>query len=383
MGIFQGKRGLLAIGILVAVMPSGWSQIHIPLRSYYEDGTYQRIGIELAIGGSDEYYEYILDTGSDALMIKHGVDIGGATFVGTTGQASYGASGGDTFNFGTYIGTVQLKDKLGGVHSTTVEFGRADSGSSMPGTAPGGILGAGPSAHTYTNKDGTTQPETPTFNLFSILGQITVPEGLMGGFTIRLDGENSMLTIGISESYWDQVTNKVTMTAASSPVDFPNTGLPTYDDDQMSGTVIFTNAEGETFTRVTPFKIDSGAPDNFYVTHSEATYEELLERGFLVNASGGVANLMDGITVSVPEMDYEFVVGPEYATQVTVYEHNHPGTYPHFNTGINPYNAYEVTFLFDDGSGNGYVGFLPIPEPSSVMLVLLGIGTLLRRRRVG
>lgn len=376
------NRGWLVGAVsLFAALSSGWSQIYIPLRAYTQEGTSdQRIGIELAIGDSGQYYEYILDTGSDPLMVMNGVDIGNATDLYLTGEASYGASGSVKFDFHVYQADVHLRDRQGTVYTTNVQFGQAVAGSTMPGNAAGGILGAGPAAHVFENKHDPTKSETPSFNLYSILGQIAVPEGLMGGFTIRLDGANSMLTIGITESYWNTVS-KVPMQPGSPPANFPNTNLPTYDSDQISTQVTFTNLMGETFTTTTEFKIDSGAPDNFFITDTSEDYQELLDGGFLQSGTGDSSLLIEGVTVSIPSLDYEFVVSSLKATQVTVYESGASGTYPHYNTGINPYNEYEITYLFDDGTGQGYVGFLPVPEASSVMLVLFGLGTLCHRRR--
>lgn len=118
-------------------------------------------------------------------------------------------------------------------------------------------------------------------------------------------------------------------------------------------------------TETVPTKIDSGIPQAFYVPPNQGEFDYLEEEGFLTPASDESAQVLAGNLVGIVDTEYRYAVDPDLlATMVMVFESESSGTYPHFNTGINIYNSYEVTFLLDDGSGTGYVGLLPIPEPT-------------------
>lgn len=190
----------------------------------------------------------------------------------------------------------------------------------------------------------------------------------MYGFSIRVDGENSLLTIGISQEYWNSVPIKLSMRAPSSPTaPYPTTNAPTYESDQISSEVLFEGAGGTpaySSGSARTIKIDSGAPSGYFVTDSTAEYQEIQADGFLTSDE-----IVSGTAVSLPAITgYEYLASGAAPTETKVYEYGTSGTYPHFNTGINPFNAYEIVFLLD----GGYVGFLPIPEPKAAFLAVAG-----------
>lgn len=348
-------------------------QILIPLHIYEEDG-YQRVGIHLSLGNSDDYHLYLLDTGSQPLIVNSQIALGDSVPQNTSGTMIYGATGSDSYTFNTYPGTVKLRDIHDNVHSTTVQFGALTESEEIIGGGAGGILGAGPAAHLFHNTNPETKDETPTFNLFSILGQIEVDSNLMKGFTIRFNGDNSILTVGITQEYWLSVPEKIPMQPAASSPPYPNTGAPTWDGDQIAGEISFSN-DSETYTTGTaPIKIDSGAPEAFYVSDTQEEFDTLQEDGFLSSVSEGSAKILGGTLLGIVGTDYLYAVNSGTpASDVTVYEPGSSGTYAHFNTGINIFHYYEITFLLDDGTGTGYVGLRAIPEPSALVLASLAL----------
>lgn len=379
-------RFFLVCAMMAAFAPPVWSQIEIPLEVHYDDEGYQYVGVHLSLGNSGTYNLYLLDTGSQPLMVSQGIALGGAVSQNTSGTISYGATSSDAFSFDTYQGSVHFKDVNNATHSATVQFGVLTSSGGLPGGAPGGILGAGPAADNYTNTNPETSGSTPTFNLFSIIGQMEVDPSLRKGFTIRVDGANSLLTIGISHEYWNTVPLQLPMQTASSP-HYPHTNAPTYDQDQIASTVTFEGSGGSPAYVASParsIKIDSGAPTAFFIPDNEEELNTLQSDGFLT-PDGDKWSVSAGTLLSVDAiLGYEYFAdsGPT-STETEVYNPGSSGTYSHFNTGINPFNQYEITFLLDNGHGEGFVGFNPIPEPGTWTLLLLGGAFALWRRHHG
>lgn len=375
-------RFFLAAAMAAAFVPAGWSQspIQIPLEIFPDPDGNQRIGIQLSLGHSGEYNLYLLDTGSQPLIVKDGVARGGTVFQGTSGSISYGSQSSDSVSFDTYQGAVRLKDTNNVEYFADVQFGVQTTSAGLPGGAAGGILGAGPAVDAFTNTNPGTSGSTPSFNLFSIIGQIAVDPSLMYGYSIRVDGANSVLTIGISQEFWNAIPIKLTMRAPSSPTaPYPNTGATTYESDQIASTVTFEGAGGAPIyvadDPARPVKIDSGAPTGYFVTDSTAEYQEIQTDGFLTSDEvvAGTSISLDAIT------GYDYLAGASGPTETKVYEFGTSGTYPHFNTGINPFNQYEIVFLLE----GGYVGFIPIPEPNISFLTAAGALAFLWRGRRG
>lgn len=86
-------RFFLAAAMAAAVGPAGWAQspIQIPLEIDPDNDGNPRIGIELSLGHSGEFHSYMLDTGSQPLIVKQEIALGGAVSQGTSGTISYGS----------------------------------------------------------------------------------------------------------------------------------------------------------------------------------------------------------------------------------------------------------------------------------------------------
>lgn len=379
---------LLAAGMFSCFAVAGRTQVEIPLNVYYESGS-QRVGIDLMIGNSGVYTQFLLDTGSQPLIVNPGIDLGSAAQVpNQTSTVSYGANGSTSFDFDNYAGNVTLRDTQNNTYSSNVNFGSITSGGTAIGGSPGGILGAGPSVHKFSNSSGSGPS---SFNLFSIIGQIAPGGSLLNGYTIRVDGNNSVLKLGVSADDWNSLPSsaKVVLQPGSSEL-FPTTGATTYDEDQIEGTLKIEGNDGQlpyTSSSSLNIKLDSGAPSAFFVADSTHEFDDFLNGGYLddVNSEQTEGILVDNTEVSLGNVEgYSYLTGSGGGTtEVKVFAPGQTNTH-HFNTGIEIFNQYEITFLLD-GNGSdimgGYVGFNPIPEPASGTLLGMGLFAWMMARR--
>ncbi len=375
------------LGYLMAA-PCVQAQLEVPL---YYDASERRVGIYLGVGGSSQQI-FLFDTGSQPLILNSGTDSGTATNQNQTGQIDYGL--GD-FVFDSYSGDVQMMDAGGNTYGSAVNmnFGKSHEVGGM-NTGPGintgagyaGIMGAGPAGDIFNNSNGSTNGTTPTFNLFSLMGQQTLAPGLMPGFTVRIRSEtDATLTIGVSADAWNATPSKVAMNPAdpSLPQQYPD-GTPTHLNNQLNTTLTLTSEDGnDTYTSAgeVETRLDTGAQE-FLIREDGTTID--IPSSFQqissahVDPNNTIGLLADGSDGPSSDWGFSFVSTFTGTTEVDVSSDSDPS----LNAGLEPFLQYDITFLLDDGDGNGFIGFTAIPEPATGSLLLAaGFAWLLRRRQ--
>lgn len=360
------------------------AQVEVPL---YYDASERRLGIYLGVGGSSQQI-YIFDTGSQPLILNSGTDSGTATDQNLSSSITYGAG---TFDFDLYNGDVQIMDASGNTYgsASNIDFGKTQE-SGGQNTGPGvnggfaGVMGAGPAGDTFIASGSSTD-----FNLFSLMGQQTLGPDLMPGFSLQIRGANATLTIGITEDAWNATESKVAMNAAnpSLPQQYPD-GTATHLNNQINSTLMLTTEDGnDTYTAADAVgtRLDTGAPEfsidnggsKIDVPSSFLTPES--EPGeFLVDPGTELALSTIGTVGPSNAWDFGFTTTSSGTTETKLTDASSSS----MNAGLEPFLQYDITFLLDDGDGNGFVGFTTIPEPASGSLLLgAGLVWLLRRRQ--
>lgn len=388
---------LLATGGIVSGVVPAAAQIEIPL-TY--DPASLRVGIQASFetstpGVFTAPQHFLLDTGSPGFLVNEGVDIGASTSTNTQDLAEFGLSN-NTFNpFNEYTGTIGFLDKNAARHTVTANFGQAFSGmydgTNYPdggtvendpvtpgGDLANGILGASLHPSGYTGN----------VTLFSLLGQINVGPGLTPGFTIDLVSSSPMLTIGVTDAQIANFTHTVTLNANAAGDVFPTTGLPTYNQKQIS---VDFNIGGTDFKATTnpggnptaiPVTLDTGAPDSAIQTGDNVDFH-LTIPDTLPNENSDGDKIESGTAVIVTNEDgdtlYSFVTADSGAEEFKIESSSNDA---HFNSGIEPFLQNKVTFVLGNTAGSGYVGFTVIPEPTTGSLLLGSVaGYFLARRR--
>ncbi|WP_309382733.1 hypothetical protein [Cerasicoccus frondis] len=385
----------LSAGALATLITTHFlqAQVEVPLQLINVGDDVYRVGINLSFGaesGATEQRLFLFDTGSSPLIANENVDIGNSAFSGREGLASYGFNDDDKHPYKVYNGSVIIEDRQGATHTiSNVDFGQAYTTSTYPNggylTEPPfyGIIGASLTPSLY-------EWESNTYALYSALGQIAAGSGLKPGFTVDIASSKKSLYMGVSDQQianFDFVApmNHLVGTAASYNV-FPNTGYTTYSQNIIN-TRLAINGE-ELSTEAIPTAFDSGAPDVTLLTGPtdwpdlnipEVPSEYLTTEGEFEYITDGVP-----LVLGVFEGDGIINYDSEYAYHPTRTEVKTAEEDAHLNTGILPFFYYQMTFLLDDGTGQGYVGFTLVPEPEHYALGLgaLSLIVLAVRRRL-
>lgn len=362
-----------AHALLVGVLGifNATAQISVPLVVQEVEPGVQRIAVYLKIGDSSPQL-VLLDTGSDPLLFGSNVSLPSSTVsLGQNGVASYGITSSEQFPFATYRDAVSFTNANGHTLATApnLSFGRATSGN--PGDPFQAIMGAGPSIASFADTNGG-----PNFSLYSILAGVDYPAGTLPGFTIALlrNGSGGTLTIGIDPAKWAGVTMKYPMTPKSADqLNFPN--FPSYDGDQLTlvASVSSGSASPVTFNSGSPMlvKIDSGDPTVSIVLDS--TDYGSLGAAYLEHPSDPDSSLLAGTVISLdgPDTGFDLLISTLTESPLSGNAEivDPPASYIHVNTGIQPYNDYAITYVFDDGTGQGWVGFEPLEDSQPEVFV--------------
>ncbi|GHC10727.1 hypothetical protein [Cerasicoccus arenae] len=369
--------------ILLTVACTAEAQVEIPLVLHYDGSDDLRIGIEVSFqagSGTTEPKLFLFDTGSSSLITNTGVDLGTSSNTGNSSIASYGIATSSNHPFNEYSGAVVFHDRAGQpVPVSNVNFGSSYNTATYPngGTVANGdfhgIIGAGLAPDHFSG-------DPSDFYLYSIFGQIPAGSGLKSGFTVDVASGTKSLYLGVSDA---QIAN-FTATAPLNPTynipteynTFPNTGYQAYNQKQINTTISF---DGQNLSsEAIPTTIDSGAPDAAIVEgpgHSiepHITVPNVPSEYLTTFEDNSV--LVDGTNFAVGAFGggslYEYLAKVLKDPALVKVDDQPDGTDGHLNTGIEPFLSYQITFLFDDGTGKGIVGFTAVPEPATYALGL-------------
>ena len=235
------------------------SPFAVPLLYFPED---HNLGISVRIGDADPQI-FMLDTGSQALVIGSNMQYTGAVNTGNSGTLSYSAGSPPAdLNVDIYSAPITFtSDTNATLTISTAEFAVVESVNNAPrwhlsGSESAfdnfaGILGASPSANT----------QIPGNDLFSLLGQVdfaslgTVDDPVLPGYTVSIADQR--LYLGISTSYWESLTMRVPMNGSASDPTFPNNPtVPTHQEAQVNVSVTL-NGDSATTSEVLAI-LDSG-----------------------------------------------------------------------------------------------------------------------------
>lgn len=407
------RMGVFATILLCAAMGAvAQSSTHIPLTLY--DATFNqsnqqtgeiRVGIDVSIGGG-AFESYIFDTGSSPLVALNTVDIGSATVVqssvnagpvmNNTGILKYGATSGNDLDFIQYQASVQLGNSSGPtISNVSFAYGQSSSNTAIDSRFSG-ITGVNLAAQSFTDM-GTAQ-EHGNFDLFSMIGDLDTPVGTTPGFMISLKNPNRApgVYVGLTNSMLNEVEMAIAMTtrSLSGPATFPNSGNTIYGHDNFTVSLDISDGVNHRNDPALAISMDTGAPSMFIRVDNASELADFVDPVHTSHLKQGVTLDLDGATLTGYDplmLLFQTLLLPnpsdptnmdqamDALRQVEVV--GDPGD-THMNTGLYPFLNYDIVFNMDDsGSNVGYVGFVPIPEPSVAMLLLwASVFTCMRRR---
>lgn len=354
------------------------SPVTIPLESVTVtdgEGSYTKLGIWAALGGSTNPVLFELDTGGAGFFAASGsnttwwgpdVTTQGETFTqsyasglqytGTIVQTSVGI-----FSSGTAAAPcVVTRDtvKVGQTMSIVDQGGGTvywTSTSTMGGTPP--VDGS------FYGDFGLSLQDNPGKGIVNVLAQLTYSNSVQAGFAINATHSGTSgptLQIGVTAEQMASYPIQFSINNAMSGT-FPGTDIHFYPLEVTTGATTL-QYEGQTYTAEMGIALDTG--NQTPVLFDGSIPEIFLEDG----------RLADGVQVDVqitaedgPFTLLSYLAGPiEGVNRLVVAAPQDPLNIS-FNLGMPLFEQYDVVFNME----TGIVGLRPVPEPSAA--VLLGI----------
>jgi len=390
--------GLLILAATTGVSARGQdftiitSPIQVPLHWRHIDGSAsapRKLGIYATLGGAVAPQLFEFDTGGAGFFATYSTGTAspwwGSGWTATSGTFSQSYDSGITYSGTSVTTTVRLFADSSApspllsasdvVVGQTIGIDRAG----YPTLWPLPSAGSPPPVEGAFYGDFGMAPKQGQAGIDSLAGQFLYGAGVTAGFRVHASDENPWVQFGLTDADLTilPTTFSMNVDTGTSPA-----GVPYYQSLIVSGSlsVVKDNAP---FDQATGFIFDTGAfttihnaapndPFPAHLTKDHAGTEVVHGAHFV--ASG--ISLQPGL-FSEPFLDFT-TGGVKDVDRVDVqYKADDPIYY--VNTGILPFTQNDVVYNL----GSGRLTVIPVPEPSTGVLGMVGAGLvwLLRRRR--
>ena len=210
----------------------------------------------------------------------------------------------------------------------------------------------------------------------SLSGQLLYGPGVTAGFRVHASDENPWVQFGLTAADSALVATSFTLNSGSgtSPA-----GVPYYQNIVVTGSLSVTDGT-RVFNQSTGFIFDTGASTTIHSGTDVAFPLDLTKDGAGTRVKDGATMIVSGSSLLAPGVWPTFMNLTTSPTDVVgvqaVQQPDHVLYY--LNTGITPFKSYDIVY---DLSGQT-LSMVPVPEPSTAVLLAGGAALVLSWRRV-
>jgi PEP-CTERM motif len=344
-----------------------------------------KYGIMASFGGSTTPQLFEFDTGASGIYAAYSTNP--SQGIVSTWWGANVTDQGSTFNQqytsgNTYVGNVvSTSVALFGLNGGAPIFSTASAGytvgqATQIQTSLGNWPGNAPPVDRYFYGDFGVGPGAGQQQIANLFAQLTYASNLAAGFTVSTGPygatSGAFVKIGLAAA---DLTNPQTTWFTMQPGNgsfFPFSNLPTYDSAAMIGNLAL-NGQTTSDLQALRLVLDTGAPNTGLYYYSSTSDQSLVT---LVNAYNTNPQAIALTATTIGQQAFSMLAYPIIENGTTtnlLLTHNTDSTLK-VNTGATLFQTFAVTYDFT----HGLVGLTPydVPEPSSVMLVLLGLAGL-------